>query len=70
MASRPPQLGPLLDPFRFRPFPHWDPVPPWLLDHIDIGVLKKIGAIQLRVERAALEQQVKALAEVEKLIQS
>lgn len=68
MASKPPQVSALQEAFRFRPFPHWDPVPDWVLNHLDPRVLTKIAAIQIRVERAALEQQAKALAEVEKLM--
>jgi hypothetical protein len=69
MASRPPQVGPLQEAFRFRPFPHWDPVPDWVLQHLDVRVLKQIAAVQMRFERTALEAQAKAMAEVEKLIQ-
>lgn len=68
MASKVPQLAPLAEAFRFRPFPHWDPVPDWVLTHIDPGVLRKIAVIQIRTEIVALEQQAKALAEVEKLL--
>lgn len=68
MATKPPNVGPLQEVFRFRPFPHWDPVPDWVLTHLDRAVLTKIAAVQIRFERSVLEQQAKALAEIEKLV--
>ena len=58
----------LQEAFRFRPFPHWDPVPDWVLSHLDPRVLRQIAVIQMKVQRNGLEQQAKALGEIEKLL--
>ena len=60
--------SPLAEALRFRPHPHWDPVPDWLLPHLKPEILREIAVLQLRFQRSVLEQQVKAIGEVEKLV--
>lgn len=58
----------LAEALRFRPHPHWDPVPDWILKHLKPEILREVAVVQLRFQRNVLEQQVKAIAEVEKLV--
>ena len=67
MAKAPEQFA-LQEAFRFRPHPHWDPVPDWVLAHLDPRILRQIAVIQLKFQRTTLEQQAKAIAEVERLV--
>jgi len=66
--GKPPELQPLQEAFRFRPFPHWDPVPDWVLSHLDPRVIRQVAAVQMRFQKSVQEQQAKASAEIERLI--
>jgi hypothetical protein len=53
---------------QFMPWEIGDPVPPWLRDHLDINVIKELGAAQIRTQRQILEVRLKAAQEMEKLV--
>jgi hypothetical protein len=52
---------------QFRPWPIWDPVP-WLIDLLEREQLVQIARVQLRVHRENLENQMKAIQEIEKIL--
>lgn len=58
----------LAERLQFRPRWWWDPVPDWVITQLDPKVLRQLAAIQIRFERNVLEEQMKSLTEVEKLI--
>jgi hypothetical protein len=45
----------LAQALRFWPRPHWDPVPPFLRDHLTLDVLQELTAIQLEKQMRILE---------------
>ena len=60
-TSRPPvQLAELL---QFRPKWWWDPVPDWVLDHLNPAVIREVAAIQLKTQIEMLRVQQMALEE-------
>jgi hypothetical protein len=54
------QIFQLTEDFQFKPKWWWDPVPPWLLERLDISDLARVAATQLEIHRTMLEGQVKA----------
>jgi hypothetical protein len=58
----------LLEQLQFRPRWWWDPVPPWLRDHLDVKVIQDLAVIQLEkrmrileVEQIAVKETISAL---------
>ncbi|MGB7069971.1 MAG: hypothetical protein WBD22_10805 [Pyrinomonadaceae bacterium] len=45
---------------KFRPMPHYDPVPPWLFELLDQSVLRDLAVISLDRHRAHLGADLKA----------
>ena len=68
MGLNPTQNSRLADALRFNPRWWWDPVPDWIATQLDPGVLKQIATISIQFERNMLEQQMKALDQVQQLI--
>jgi len=60
-TARPPvQLAELL---QFRPKWWWDPVPDWVLDHLNPAAVREIASIQLKTQIEMLKVQQNALEE-------
>jgi hypothetical protein len=49
------------DILQFRPRWWWDPVPEWVLGHLEREQIVEIAAIQLEAHRSVLEQQMGAV---------
>ena len=47
--------------FRFDPRPHWDPVPPWLLEYLTADIARELTVIQLDKQTRMLEVEQIAL---------
>jgi len=62
MAQRPDiQLTESL--LRFNPKWWWDPIPPWLSEHLTIDVARELTRIQLNKQLRVLEVEQKAVQE-------
>jgi hypothetical protein len=57
----PPQQFDLPELLQFKPWPPWDPVPWWILRHLDERVVRELAVIQLETHRAVLDVQVKSI---------
>ena len=53
---------------RFRPWPQGDPVAPWVIDHLSDVQLARVAAVELEFNKAILEAQLKATAQVGEII--
>ena len=51
----------LSEAFLFRPKWWWDPVPDWIFRHLERDQIVQLATIQLEVQRAMLDQQIKAV---------
>lgn len=62
----------LAEELQFRPKWWWDPVPPWILERIELTDLARLAVTQLEIEKARLEGQIKvteqAIGIVRKLV--
>jgi hypothetical protein len=68
--SRPePQIRPpLADVLAFRPRWWWDPVPEWVIQHLDRAVILRLALTQLEFEQTVLESQAKANSRVMEIV--
>jgi hypothetical protein len=48
---------------------YWDPVPPWVLQVLDKGILQELAIVQIETQRAALELQMKSIDRTLKILQ-
>jgi hypothetical protein len=53
----------LAEALRFWPRPHWDPVPPFLREHLTIDLVRELTVIQLDKQMRMLEIEQIALKE-------
>lgn len=68
MAQRPDfQLAENL--FRFNPKWWWDPIPPWLSEHLTVDLARELTRIQLDKQLRVLEIEQKAVKETLSAIQ-
>ena len=60
MSTRPipPQLEEI---FAFRPKWWWDPIPPWLVDRLELVQISELAITQLELQKTVLTGQLKAL---------
>ncbi len=58
-STRPPAQ--IADALQFRPRWWWDPVPDWVLDHLNPAVIREIAVVQLTAQLETLRVQEKAL---------
>jgi hypothetical protein len=63
----------LAEALQFRPRWWWDPVPPWLRDHLDIKVIQELAVIQLEkrmrileIEQIAVKETISAIKNVQR----
>ena len=54
----------LHDSLIFRHRWWWDPVPDWLVRHLDVAVIREVAITQIQVQRTVLEAQLKATDQV------
>ncbi len=63
-----PQFERLPNQLTFRPRWWWDPVPEWLLSHLDDSVVEQLGRVQLDLQAKVLEQQLEATRKVQEIV--
>ena len=59
----------IAEQLRFRPKWWWDPVPDWVVQHIDRAVLFEITVIQMEVQKTILQAQLDATGRIQELMQ-
>lgn len=55
---------------RFRPWPVGDPVAPWVIDYLSEVQLARVAAVELELNKAVLEAQLKATAQVAEIVKT
>jgi hypothetical protein len=60
-----PELAEIL---KFRPFPIPDPVPPYLIQHLDLKQLAGLAAIELEMRNEIIEATLKANTQAMELV--
>lgn len=53
---------------RFRPWPPGDPAAPWILDQLDINQLVQLAKVELELNQAVLQAQLKANSQALEII--
>ena len=49
----------LAEELHFKPKWWWDPVPPWIIERIELTDLARLAVTQLEIEKARLEGQIR-----------
>ena len=55
---------------RFRPWPQGDPVAPWVIDHLSEVQLARVAVIELELNKAILDAQLKATTQLGEVLKS
>lgn len=58
-TTRPP--APIAEALQFRPRWWWDPVPDWVLGHLDSRVIQQLATLQIKTQIEQLKVQQNAL---------
>ena len=53
---------------RWRPWPTPDPVAPWIIDRLNEVQLARLAAVELELNKAVLEAQLKATAQLGEIV--
>ena len=61
MATSPRPPAAVAEALQFRPRWWWEPVPDWVLDHINPAAIREIAVVQLTSQLETLRVQEKAL---------